>query len=425
MSSVRVGIQGWGSEGDVRPLIALAARLRREGHTPSVVLTPIDARDYRGECRSLDVPLRVVPEEIGFSLEALTEGARSSDPSKLSRAVLDLGFTPHVEAMYAAALDLCGQSDVVIGGASSWYVKAAALKVGIPFVGVDYYPGIVPSKRTPPLGLSSWGQLDGVRWALLQLALDLAFKKAPAAFFAGKGLPVPRHAIPDVIFSETLNLHAASPTICPPAPDWSEIHQVCGEFFLPDPLEQWTPSPSLQAFLAAGAPPLLVSLGSMEHMAPQRARNLLIESVRTARVRAILQTKRESTEGRDGDLYFLPWAPHRRLLALCSVVVHHGGAGTTHAVLRAGRPSVVLPFIFEQKLWAGRLEQLGAAPALVSFWNATPGKVANRIREALESEAMHARASELAGAMAAENGTGRAVSLLEELMKVRGGDAPE
>jgi sterol 3beta-glucosyltransferase len=417
MSPMRVGIQGWGSEGDVRPLIALAARLRQERHAPSVVLTPIDARDYRGECGALEVPLRVVPEEIGFSLEVLAEGARSSDPSKLSRAVLDLGFTPHVEAMYAAALHLCEQSDVVVGGSSSWYVKAAALKVGVPFVGVDYYPGIVPSKRVPPLGLSSWGPFDGVRWALLRLALDLAFKKAPAKFFADKGLPAPRHAIPDVIFSERLNLHAASPTLCPPAPDWSEIHQVCGEFFLPDPLEPWTPSPSLRAFLAAGSPPVLISLGSMEHMAPHRARNLLIEAAREAKVRAILQTKRESTEGRDGDLYFLPWAPHRPLLARCSVAVHHGGAGTTHAVLRAGRPSVVLPFIFEQKLWASRLEQVGAAPAFVSFWKATPGKIASRIREALESEAMRARTRELAEAMAAEDGTRRAVGLLEELVK--------
>jgi hypothetical protein len=117
---MRVGIQGWGSEGDVRPLIALAARLHREGHEPDVVLTPIDARDYRDECRRLDVPLRVAPEKLGFSLETLAQSARSSDPSKLSRAVLDLGFTPHVEAMYAAAIDLCRRSDMVVGGSSSW-----------------------------------------------------------------------------------------------------------------------------------------------------------------------------------------------------------------------------------------------------------------------------------------------------------------
>ena len=170
---MRVGLQGWGSEGDLRPLIALAARLRREKHEPDVVLTPIDARDYREECRRLDVPLRVAPEKLRFSLETLAQSARSSDPSKLSRAVLDLGFTPHVEAMYGAALRLCERSDVVVGGSSSWYVKAAALKVGVPFVGVDYYPGVVPSKRVPPHGLSSWGPFDGLRWVLLRLALDL------------------------------------------------------------------------------------------------------------------------------------------------------------------------------------------------------------------------------------------------------------
>jgi UDP:flavonoid glycosyltransferase YjiC (YdhE family) len=183
-----------------------------------------------------------------------------------------------------------------------------------------------------------------------------------------------------------------------------------------DPLEPWTPSTALRAFLGEGAPPVLVSLGSMEHMAPERARDLLIAAAREAKVRAILQTKRDGAEGRDGDLYFLPWAPHRRLLGACSVAVHHGGAGTTHAVLRAGRPAVVVPFIFEQKLWANRLAQLGAAPAFVSFWKATPGKLASRISEAMESEAMRARSSELARAMAAEDGTGRATRLLEELL---------
>jgi UDP:flavonoid glycosyltransferase YjiC (YdhE family) len=297
------------------------------------------------------VPLEVVPESMAFSIEALVQSAQSTDPSKLSRAVLELGFTPHVEAMYAAAIELC----------------------------------------------------------------SLAFKKPPAEFFAAKGLPVPRHTIPDVIFSDRLNLHAASPTLCPPAPDWSDIHQVCGEFFLPERLESWTPSPGLRVFLEEGAPPVFMSLGSMEHMAPERAKNLLIDAAREAKVRAILQTKRDGAEGRDGDLYVLPWAPHRHLFPLCSAVVHHGGAGTTHAALRAGRPSVVLPFIFEQRLWGARLRQVGAAPALVSFWKATAGKVARRILDAVQSPVMSATAAKLAQAMSAEDGTGRATRLLEAL----------
>ena len=126
--TMRVGIQGWGSEGDLRPLVALAARLCSEGHLPRLVLTSVDGKDYVQLCRALDVPLRVVPEKMEFSLEGLALDATSADPSKLLRAVLDLGFSPYVEAMYQAALDLCRTSDVVVGGSSSFLRQGGGIE---------------------------------------------------------------------------------------------------------------------------------------------------------------------------------------------------------------------------------------------------------------------------------------------------------
>jgi UDP:flavonoid glycosyltransferase YjiC (YdhE family) len=246
--------------------------------------------------------------------------------------------------------------------------------------------------------------------------MDMAFRKQPQKFFAEKGLPPVRHTIPDVLFSDRLNLLAASPAIWRAAPDWSDIHCVCGDFVMPGEVEPWEPSPSLLAFLEAGAKPVLLSLGSMEHMAPERARNLLVGSARHAKTRAIIQTKTSDDEGRDGDVYFLPWAPHRHLAPYSSAVVHHGGAGTTHSALRAGTPSVVVPFIFEQRLWAKRLRQVGAAARPISFWKATPEKVGSRIREAVASESLQRRAWELANAMAKEDGTGVATRRLERLV---------
>ena len=408
----RVGIQGWGSEGDLRPLVALAARLRREGHEPSLVLSPIDRKDYGELCRRLDVPVRVVPAKMDFSIESLTADAKDANPTKLSQAVLDRAFTPYVEAMYEAALALSSSSDVVVGGSTSWYVKAAAIKSGTPFVSVDYYPGVVPSKLTIPPPLPSWRWFNPIGWALLRWMLDMGFRKQGAAFFATKGLPKIRHTIPDLIFSETLNLHAASPSFYPPAPDWSAIHQVCGELFVPEELEAWDPSPSLRSFLDAGEPPVLMSLGSMEHMAPERARDLLVASARLTNVRAIVQSKRSVDEGRDGSLYFLPWVPHRRILPRCSAMVHHGGAGTSHAALRAAKPSVVLPFIFEQKLWGHQLEHVGAAGSSLSFWKATPASVSTLVRRAIEDESLRQRAAELAASMAKEDGAGVAARLV-------------
>ena len=246
--------------------------------------------------------------------------------------------------------------------------------------------------------------------------MDRAFREAPRRFFADKGLPAIDHAIPDVVFSNRLNLHAASPSLWPPAADWNDTHCVCGEFFMPDDVEPWAPSLSLRAFLEEGPPPALLTLGSPEHMAPERARNLLVESARHAKTRAIIQTKTSDAEGRDGDLYFLPWAPHGRLAPSCSVVVHHGGAGTTHMALRAGKPSVVLPFIAEQQMWAKRLRQVGAAGKHLSFWKATPEEVGSRIREALQSEPIQRGASAMADAMASEDGTGVATRRLEALV---------
>src|SRR5450631_3396333 len=110
--TMRVGLQGWGSEGDLRPLIALAARLRKSGHEARAVLTPIDGKDYGPLCESLGVALKVVPERMAITLQQLVREASSPDPTKLMTAVLDRTFYPYLEAMYAASLDLCADSDV-------------------------------------------------------------------------------------------------------------------------------------------------------------------------------------------------------------------------------------------------------------------------------------------------------------------------
>ena len=77
-----------------------------------------------------------------------------------------------------------------------------------------------------------------------------------------------------------------------------------------------------------------------------------------------------------------------------------------------GRPSVVVPFIVEQRLWARQLRAVGAAGIPISFWKATPERVAERIREAMASEALRGAASRLAASMAREDGTGAATRLL-------------
>jgi sterol 3beta-glucosyltransferase len=413
---MRIGIQAWGSEGDLRPLVGLAAGLQQAGHGVRLDLTPVDGTDYVPLCRALGISLRVIPERMEFSLPGVAASAEAVDPMKLSRQMVEEAFFPFLDQLYQAALELCAQSDIMVWHYSSWYTKAAALKMGVPHAAVQLFPGAAPTRFAPPGGLPDVGVLNPLLWLVVRTVLDLQFRRRPARFFARHGIPPLRHVLPDLLFSEHLNLHAVSPLLCPPPPDWSQQHQTCGQFVVDGHSEPWAPSPSLRAFLDGGEKPVLLSLGSMEHFAPQRARELLVGAARAARVRAIVQTKRTpAEEGQDGDLYFLPWAPHHALLPHCSLMVHHGGAGTTHTALRAGLPAVVVPVIFEQQVWADRLRRAGTTGKPVPFWKTKVELLAERIREVASSESMSTRARELGSAMAREDGCRTATALLERL----------
>ncbi len=412
---MRVGLQGWGSEGDLRPLVALAARLRKSGHEARVVVTPIDGTDYAPLCESLGVGLRAVPERMPVTLQQLVRDAASADPTKLMSAILDSDFLPPPRSDVRGLARLVRQ----LGCRGRRYVMLAAQGGESSREGPLCRPRLRSRHRSvardPSAIFPAWRWLARPAWALLGVMFDMAFREAPRRFFAAKGLPRIRHVIPDVIFSGHLNLHAASPAFWPAAADWSEIHCVCGELSMPPEAETWAPSSGLDAFLRDGSEPVLWTLGSWEHMAPVRVRTLLVESARQSKMRAIIQTKTSDTEGRDGDLYFLPWAPHRHLAPLCSVVVHHGGAGTTHMALRAGKPAFVLPFILEQRMWAKRVKKVGAGDWL-SFWKATPQKVGSLIRGIVGSTSLRRRAAEMASAMVDEDGTGIATARLERLV---------
>lgn len=422
---MKVGIQAWGSEGDIRPLVALARRLCAAGHRVRLDVTPVDGVDYSRWAQVENLTLRVVPKQMTFSLAQLAVKADRFDPLQVSRELVEQAFFPYLNELYAAALDLCADSELVVWHYSCWYTKAAALATGVPEVSVQLFPGLVPTRFGAPGGLPNLGPLlNPALWWLAKLFLDLQFRKRPAAFFRAHGLPPVRHVLPELLFSNALNLHAASPALVPPEKDWGEAHVTCGQFVMPPEAEPWVPSAPLSEFLREGKP-VLVSLGSMEHLAPRRARELVLASARASKLRVLVQTKREGEEGRmeegrEGDLYFLPRAPHDALLPHCAALVHHGGAGTSHTAVRGGVPSVVVPFIPEQAMWANVLRKAGVAGKPVPFWKAKPEALAARMREVVAADGWPRRAQELSARLKTEDGTGAAVALLERAALRRG-----
>lgn len=80
--------------------------------------------------------------------------------------------------------------------------------------------------------------------------------------------------------------------------------------------------------------------------------------------RVIVQGLRVS--GKCADVIRVDRVPHSLVFPRCATVVHHGGAGTTHAVISAGIPSVVVPHLADQFAWGTLLATRGIAPAPLS-----------------------------------------------------------
>ena len=108
-------------------------------------------------------------------------------------------------------------------------------------------------------------------------------------------------------------------------------------------------------------------------------------------------------------------APHDRLLPLMAGAIHHGGAGTTAAAIRAGIPQVVVPFFADQPFWGRRVAWLGLGPDPIPRRRLDPTALATALRLALGRAAPRRQAARLGEVVRAVDGAGTAADLLERI----------
>jgi sterol 3beta-glucosyltransferase len=407
----------WGSDGDVRPMLALAAGLVRRGHEVRVVATSVDDTAYGPLCERVHVPLTLVPERVQASLAEVSRTAGGND-AKLLRELLSVAFTPFLDALTVAAEGLCDWSDVVVGHFMAWPLRALATRRSVPHVSFVPWPGMVPTTTRPLPGIPALPGFTWLSWALARLVVGRLVRPIVAPLWSRQALPPVRDVFEDVLLSKTMTLVGASPSLCPAPVDWRTT-VVCGALTFDEAAEPWQPDAVTAAFLEEHPRPLFLSLGSSEQVAPERTRSLLVEAAHESKRPAIVQLKSERpvTATREAHLLFLPRAPHHQLFPRCAGVIHHGGAGTVHTVARAGVPSLTLGFVAEQMDWGRRLAATGAAMPPRSFWKATPEAVAQAMTGLVAEPSFAQAARALASRVAPENGVERAVCLLEALRR--------
>ncbi len=115
----------------------------------------------------------------------------------------------------------------------------------------------------------------------------------------------------------------------------------------------------------------------------------------------------------DDDILTVDEVPHDWLMPRCAAVVHHSAAGTTASGLRAGIPAVPVPVRTDQQFWAHRLASLGVSPGAQPFRRLRADDLADALRQATTDGALRERARWIAARIAAEDGAGRVVEMVE------------
>jgi sterol 3beta-glucosyltransferase len=413
---VKIGIQTWGSNGDVRPLLALASGLKQAGHVVTLVVSSIDNRSYHAECQALNIGYRQVPEHIDFNLEDFARRSFRMHALQWLKALLDEAFFPSEEVVYQAARQLADDNDVLIGHHFLYPLKLAAKQADKLFYSVTFCHAAIPAPDHPPFGFPDLGKaINPISWKLLDAVFNWVLKKPLTRLWQAAGFDVPDNILTEHLTSQTLNLVSVDPVFCPNHENWPENHKVCGFLNFTEDADDWTMPVALSQFLAEGSPPVYMTFGSVQQAVPEWSMELFLEATELAGCRAIIQTSSSKypVDTVSGRIYFIGRHPHQSVFKHCAAVVHHGGAGTTHAATRSGCPSVVVPFMDEQLFWGRQLQKLNLVGKPLPAKSITAVKLAKELTTILANNQFKQKAEQASVAMLKHEGVTQAVRLIE------------
>ncbi|OKJ00217.1 UDP-glucose:sterol glucosyltransferase [Streptomyces sp. CB01249] len=402
---MRILIAAAGSRGDVAPYTGLGAALRAAGH--DVALATTDTFALLVRAAGLD--FRALPGNPAQG------GGGSGGTRELMRAaaafIADLG-QGFADAMTDGAdLLLLSTTTAPLG-------RHLAEATGTPSIGVYLQP-TAPTGDFPPVvtGTRSLGRPGNRLAGRLALRMtDRLYAPAVTALRERLGLPpaTPSATRRRQERADWPVLHGFSTVLVPRPADWRPGLRVVGNWWPHHNPDAQLP-PELADFLSAGAPPVLIGFGSMAAGEGERLSELAVRALRRAGLRGVLQSGSAGLAAEGDDVLTVGDVPHALLFPHLAAVVHHAGAGTSAAALRAGVPAVTVPVTADQPFWAGRLAAIGAADEPIPFRALTADRLADALDRVVRQRVHREAAAKGAQRMVAEDGAEEVVEAVRRL----------
>lgn len=403
-----------GTRGDVQPFIAIGKRLQYYGHRVRLA-THANFKDFVLTAGLEFYPLGGDPVVLaGYMVK--NKGFLPSGPSEIPVQRKELK-----EIIYSL-LPACTEPDVdsgipfkadaIIANPPTYGHThvAEALKIPIhifftmPWTPTSEFPHPLSRVKQPAGYRLSYQIVDSLIWlGIRDMINDVRKKKLklrPVTYLSGT-----QGYDSDIPYG-----YIWSPHLVPKPKDWGSKIDVVGFCFL-DLASNYEPPESLVKWLKAGTKPIYIGFGSLPVQEPQKMTKIIVDALEITGQRGIINKGwgglGELAEPKD-NVYTLDNVPHDWLFLQCAAVVHHGGAGTTAAGLKAACPTTIVPFFGDQMFWGERVHARGVGPSPIPVDDFTLPKLVDAIKFMLEPK-VRENAIELARAMENEDGVAGAV----------------
>ena len=412
-----------GSLGDLHPMIALALELKRRGHRATILTIEF----YRWKI-----------EELGLEFQPIRPDMSPEDP-ELMRHIMDLKkgpefiirqlFMPSLRQMYDDLAAAARDADFIVSSELVFATQILAEQYNLRWAmavlqPLSFFSAYDPSVLAPlPFTKYLHSAPTGFHKILLGIGkrMSKSWGQPIADFRRELGLPELAEPLFKDKYSPYLNLAMFSRVLGTPQPDWA-ANTVQTEFVFYDKYDKNSSvAPELQAFLEAGEPPIIFTLGTSAVHAAGSFYDESAKAVARLNRRAVLLIGKNTPPANlPANIAAFDYAPFSEVLPRAACVVHQGGVGTTAQVLRAGVPHLVVPYSFDQPDNAARVERLGVARTIGR--NAyTAERATKQLADLINNPSYATRAKEVARKVQAEDGLKDSCDAIEKQMSLAKG----
>ncbi len=411
---MQISILTYGSRGDVQPFLALALGLKNAGHQ-IVLAAPHRFSDFIESYGIPCEPLAGDPDELSLLLNQA-----GNNPFRMVQSMRKhvVGIAPDVVRGVRRAM--VGTDMIIHGFAFTTGAHSYANELGIPDVSIQMFPVFAPTHQFSAIGVngskSGWFNYfthwlsTKVFWHVGNAGYFQLRKKAPQDFPSKLFWPFK----PSNTRTQTPLIFAISPQVLPMPEEWKlpYIHQP-GYFFLEE--QDFTPPPELVKFLSIGKPPLCITFGSMVNPKLRRVIRSILDAANQLGERVIILTGWGGWKPdiQNEEIFFIEAVPHSWLFPQCKLVIHHGGAGTTAAGIKAGVPAIIIPHTADQPFWGSRIADIGVGPKPIPVRKVTTERIILTLEQS-NSETIRNKAAKIGLQIQAENGIENTIKLIEK-----------